>query len=202
MQPQDNPPIAPDPRAAPEGQAEVFQPPEDAQWSYRPDNRVPDGGASLTPELPVEVAWSASEYVAHDKSAAWYPLLAVCAVFVAVGVYTLTRDWVAVAVVIVVAIIFGAGAARRPRILNYKLDHSGLTIGDKHYTYSMFKSFSIEQGPLQAISLLSTKRFMPPISIYYPEEQAEQIINVLSQYLPFEPHTADPFERIMHRLHF
>ena len=199
MQPQDPSLITPGQNPDPSPSPAPASTTESAAWSYQPDGAT--ATASPAPSGQT-VTWSASEFIAHDKPTGWYGLLAMGAALVAGTVYLLTKDWIAVVVVVIVSIIFGVGASRRPRVLTYKIDSTGLTVGDKHYGFAMFKSFSVEEGPIQAISLLSIKRFMPPLSVYYPLEQAEEIVDALSQYLPFEPHSSDPIDRLMHRIHF
>lgn len=150
-----------------------------------------------------EVVWTASEFVAHDKSAGWYTTLALVAVLVAVGVYFLTRDYVSAGVVIFAAIVFGIFGSHKPRQLQYRLNHRGITIDKKNYSFNEYRSFSvIQEEAFSSITLMPLKRFAPPLSLYFAPEDEEQIINILSATLPFEERNRDAVDALMHRIRF
>lgn len=149
------------------------------------------------------VEWTASEYVAHDKSPSWYMALALVAVLLMVAVYFLTgRDIVSVVVVPVVAVLFGYSAARRPQVRRFAIDNRGITMGSRFHPFGQLKSFTVGGEGIRSIMLMPLKRYMPPVSMYYPPEQEERIMQVLSQYLPYEPERHDNVERVMRRIKF
>ena len=43
---------------------------------------------------------------------------------------------------------------------------------------------------------------MPPLSIYYPPDQEDEIVNVLGMFLPYADAKNDPFDRLMARIRF
>jgi hypothetical protein len=166
-------------------------------------------GTPVSPNAPVsqgsagQASWTASEFIAHQKNSGWYVMLGVATLLFATLVYVVTGDKVSTAVVIVVAALFGAFAARKPRTLNYGIDSRGINIGSKFYPYELFKSFSVMQdGAFSSIALLPLKRFMPGISIYYPPEQEQEIVSALSNYLPIEERRHDIIDSLMRRLRF
>ena len=73
-----------------------------------------DGGQQQAPSAD-DVTWSASEFVAHDKSINWYIALAASVLFFTAIVYLITKDKITSGVIIFAAIIFGVYAARKPR---------------------------------------------------------------------------------------
>lgn len=164
-----------------------------------PDPVVPQ--AAPTPQNGV--TWSASEFIAHQKPAGWYAMLALAAIVLAAGIYFITRDKLSTGVIIFVAIIFGIAGARQPKEQQYKIDEKGVTIGDKNYLYNAFRSFSIvqEEG-VESIWFIPLKRFRPPISIYFDPNDGDRIVDILSQFLPVENHQLDAVDRLMHRLRF
>jgi hypothetical protein len=102
-----------------------------------------------------------------------------------------------------VGILFAILAGKQPRQLSYSLDTSGITIGEKFYSYEMFKSFTIlEEGAIGCVNLLPLKRFMPELSIYYPPEEEEKILNVLTGSLPNDQKQEHSFDRLMKRIRF
>jgi hypothetical protein len=171
-----------------------------AEWQYRGDEPItePQKSKSIQP-----VSWTASEFVAHQKSAGWFLMLAMGAVFGAGMVFLLTRDYISSAMVLIVVVLFGIFAARQPRVLHYSVDEQGIHIESKNYPFRLFKSFAVQdEGPIQSISLLPMRRFMPAISIYYPQEEEKRILGVLGNFLPIEERPHDIIDRFMHKIRF
>jgi hypothetical protein len=149
------------------------------------------------------VAWTASEFVAHDKSFRWYTALAGGAIIFAALVYLVTRDYVSVGVVLLAALIFGYYAGHQPREMQYKLDASGLTIGSKHLDYGQFRSFSVlPEGAFSSIVFMPLRRFAVPTTIYYAPEDEERIVGMLESRLPLDERGHDAIDRLMHRIRF
>jgi len=191
-------------------------------WQYNPSSAPqPDQLPQPTPPQTVDqtpqpqpvqpiatednssVRWTASEFIAHSKNGGWYGLLALATLLVAAAVFFLTKDIVSTAVIGIVAIIFGISAARKPRELQYQVDNDGVHIADKTYAYNSFKSFSVvqEEG-VESIWFAPLKRFMPMVSIYFEPNDGDKIVDILTQFLPFEDRELDPVDRLMHRLRF
>lgn len=181
--------------------------PQDHQTSAQPGWQFHNEGAAPASYPPIDpgeaIAWTASEYVSHAKSTVWYIQLSlITAVAMGIG-YLITRDPVVVGTLAVVAIIFGVAAARKPRVLNYGLDARGIQIGQKIYPYGLFKSFSvIQEGPIRSIFLMPLKRFNPPMSLYYPPEGEQRIIQTISNHLAQEAREQDAIDRFMHKIRF
>lgn len=154
-------------------------------------------------ELPEAVTWTASEYINHHKSSAWFAGLAVAVALAALGVFFVTKDVLSAIVIVVVGIVFGMYAGRKPRELTYIINNEGVFIGEKIYTYDRFKAFSIAQeGPMTSIVFTPMGRFMPFISIYYDPQDEEKIAETLSAYLPYEDHKRDPVDALMRKIRF
>lgn len=156
------------------------------------------------PAAPESVEWTASEYAAHDKSATWFMALAIIAAVLTAAVFFLTgHDIVSSIVVPIVAVMFGYSAARRPQVRRFSIDNRGIAMGSRFHPFSQLKSFTVSgEGAIRSIMIMPLKRYMPPVSMYYPPDQEEQIMEVLSQYLPFEPERHDNVERVMRRIKF
>lgn len=178
-----------------------------ANWQYVPNEQTaPPAGniPSYAPaHSPEEVAWTASEFVSHNKGTGWYFLLAGGAFLLAVVIYFVTHDVISTGIIIFVALLLGISAARKPRVLNYQVNAAGLAIGDKFYPYPEFKSFAVmQEGAFSSIMFLPLKRFMPPITIYYDPQDEDKIIDVLSYYLPMENRSHDLIDNIIRRIRF
>ncbi len=149
------------------------------------------------------VTWTASEFVAHEKSTGWYATLLLATIIIIVIVYLLTRDKVSAGVVLICAAFLAILAGRKPRQLQYRVDGSGVTVGQKHFEYGLFKSFAVvPEGTFSSIVFMPLKRFAPLTTIYYAPEDEEKIVNLLSDQLPFERHKLDAVDSLMRRIRF
>ncbi len=158
--------------------------------------------ASVSREVS-DISWEASEYVDHEKSVGWYLVLAGVAAAVAGLIFLVTDDIVTTFVVVVAAILFGVVASNRPRTLVYAVGDSGITIGTRLHSYAELKTFSVvADGQMRSIQLLPLKRFMPPLSVYFPPDQEKDIVERLGQFLPYEEHGHDAFDRLMSKIRF
>ena len=187
-----------------ENQPQSSEPPQTG-WQFhadaQPESNVP-GSPQNTPEVE-GLDWTASEFVEHSKSAGWYLMLAAGGLLLAGLVYLITKDKISTGMVVIVSIIFGIFAARKPRVLNYSVDQKGIRVGEKSYSYAHFKSFAVvKEGAIDSIWLTPVKRFMPMLTIYFEPNDESKIVDVISHFLPVEAHQLDPVDKLMHRLRF
>lgn len=176
-----------------------------ANWQYSSD----ESGASPAP-LPNpgsakgdSVSWTASEFIAHRKNVGWYATVALVTVIVTALVFVLTHDRISTVMIIIVGILFCLGAARKPRVLSYKLDNDGLTIGDRLHPYGEFRSFTmLRDGPFANIELLPFKRLMPQTSIYCSPEDEDEIVDMISQHVPYEQRPNSFVDRFTRHIRF
>jgi hypothetical protein len=171
-----------------------------AEWEFHEEAPSAD---TKNPATHEPVSWTASEYVAHDKSLGWYLTLGLVIVGAAVVVYLLTKELISSVVIVIMGIAFGAFAARKPQELEYLLDNNGLKVGNRLYPYTQFKSFNVlEEESIHSIMLIPLQRFMPPLSVYYAPEDEDKIADALSSYLPFQERKPDVVDRVMRRVRF
>lgn len=163
-------------------------------------NGVPGSASSAANDM---FTWTASEYVSHSKTGVWYVQLGLIAAAAAALGYLITRDPVVSGTFLLVALIFGVAAGRKPRVLDYGVDSHGIVIGQKQYPYGLFKSFSvIQEGPIRSIFLMPVKRFNPPMSLYYPPDGEQHIVEMIGAHLPQEAREQDAIDRFMHKIRF
>jgi hypothetical protein len=185
---------------AAEAQPEPEEAPVAEQQSAS-DTTEPD----LTPngDDSQSVTWTASEFVAHDKSAGWYILLIAGTLALAVLVFFITKDVISVGVVIVAGLLLAVYGAHQPRQLEYVVNNSGIGIGQKHYSYHEFKSFSVvPEGAFSSLVFMPLKRFAVPTTVYYAPDDEDRILSILSDYLPLEEHRRDAVDSLMRRIRF
>jgi hypothetical protein len=149
------------------------------------------------------VSWTASEFVAHEKSVGWYLALLAAGLAVAAIVFLLTRDIISVVVVVVSTLLLGIYGARQPRQLEYRLDKSGVSIGQKYHGYDEFRSFMVmPEGAFSSIVFMPLKRFAPPLAVYYAPDDEDKIVNMLADQLPLEEGKRDAVDHLLHRIRF
>jgi hypothetical protein len=149
------------------------------------------------------INWTASEFVAHQKSGSWYALLAAGTIALTVLVLVITRDIITAVVILLGAGAFAAVAARKPRVLAYRLDQHGLTIADRHHRYGEFRSFSVlTEGAVKSIVLMPLKRFAMLTTVHYDPRDEEKIFDLLTDHLPYEERKRDPIDSLMWRIRF
>lgn len=161
------------------------------------DTSIPD----LANDNISHVEWTASEYMADDKNKGWYIILGLVTIVIATLVYFISGgEIVSTVMILIVGVAFGAFSVRKPQVLPYSIDSSGINIGNKHYTYESFKWFSIvEEGALGYIYMMPLKRFMPPLTIHYDPADEDKIADTLSAYLPYEDYTPSIFDDVAKR---
>lgn len=174
-----------------------------ANWQYSGNNTEYDEPAGYQMASIEPISWTASEYIDHEKNHSWYLGIGVLSIIVAIGAYLLTRDIVSGVVILIAGGLLVAGGARKPRTLQFMIDTNGVQIGEKLYPYANFKSFAImEEGAFSSIQLMPAQRFSPAVSLYYPPEQEELIVDSLGSFLPHEERQRDPIDRLMRRIKF
>lgn len=171
--------------------------PEQSKWSYNSNDSTDTGSEP-------GVSWMATEFIDHQKAKSWYMGLGVGSALLALAVYLISeQDLVPSLVVLVVAVVFGIFASRKPRQLEYSISSDGVKIGSRTYALSDLRSFSqVEEDGQPSIWLMPLKRFMPIITLYFDPAKESEIIDVLSQYLPFEDFEPGIIDHLMHRLKF
>ena len=149
------------------------------------------------------ITWSASEYVANQKSSNWYVMLGIAAVVLGAVVWLLTRDFVPTVAVLLGVLLLGIYAGRQPRQVTYTLDDSGITIGGRFMPYHDFRSFAaVPEGAFLSIELAPLKRFAVDTTIYLDPQDEDRIIDRLSQHLPMEEAKQAISDSIMRRIKF
>ena len=177
----------------PEETPEVSEPPLEVS---RP---VPDEASS---EEPAPVTWSAQEYVHLDKGGWWYVVFIVVALGLIAVDFFLLRSWTFSVLVVVMAIALIVYIRRPPRTLTYALSpKQGLYVGEKLYHFDEFKAFGlIKDDEHFSIMLIPRKRFAPGVSVYFPEDAGEKIVDILGQRLPMEDLKLDIIDVVVRKL--
>lgn len=146
------------------------------------------------------VRWEAEEYIQHDKNAGWYiGLTFVGLALVALSVWL--KWWTFTALVVLSFISLLIYVLRPPRKIKYSISQKGLTEGERLYKFEDYKSFGILQDDTNfAIVLTPRKRFSLSVTVYFPKEKGEEIVDMFGARLPMEQVKLDFIDKIVRRL--
>jgi hypothetical protein len=196
------------PAAAPEAQPAPATPPEPVQPAAVPEAAVSlpsetDLGPSDYDASAEGLSWTASEFIAHNKTAGWHFGLIAAAILLAAILWFITKDLVTIGVVIFAGIVLSLYGARRPGELQYQLDNYGISIGQKHFSFNDFRAFSlVPEGAFASIALLPAKRFAPMTTLYFDPEDGDKILELLGNHLPQQPTKTDVIDSFMKKIRF
>ncbi len=154
-----------------------------------------------TPDNP-PITWTAQEYIHLDRSPLWFvAFIAVVLGLVALSVFVLNA-WSFAVLVVVMAVALIVYIRRPPRTLTYALSpNQGLYVGERLYTFDEFKAFGLIQDDGNfSIMLIPRKRFAPGVSVFFPEDAGERIVDILGQRLPMENLKLDIVDVIVRKL--
>lgn len=157
----------------------------------------PEQGSSE--EEPVH--WQAHEYIHHEKSPLWFIIFAAVVVgLIAVAIFAIQSITFAILIPVMAAALI-VYSHRPPRILDYTLSRQGLHINDHLYPFADFKAFGvIHDGDEYSVMLIPTKRFRPGVSVYFPEESGEAIVDMLGARLPMQELHLDLIDALIRKL--
>lgn len=208
-QPQPVQPAVPQPEAQPVNpvgatavEATVTAPPQQAPQApaeQQFDDVYDDEGAELSDDA--QVTWSAQEYIHQEKGAMWFVAFAVIIVaMIAVSIF-LMSSWLFAVLLAVIAVAVVVNSKRPPRELAYAITNDGLYIDNKLHKFEMFKSFGVIHDGLEfSVMLIPTQRFQPGVSVYFPEQLGEDIVDMLGSRLPMKDLKMNAVDRIVRLL--
>lgn len=171
-----------------------------------PDEEASEQNSSETPvtDGPAEepVHWTAHEYIHAEKNGLWYVIFVLVVLgLISIDIF-LIKSYTFSALVIVMAVALIVYSRRAPREIQYALSgQQGLYVGERLYHFTEFKAFGlIKDGENHSIMLIPVKRFSPGVSVYFPEEAGEEIVDILGARLPMKPLKLDFMDVLIRRL--
>ena len=143
------------------------------------------------------VNWEAREYIEYKKNTGWYIGLAAITIgLCAVAIFM--QQWTFLLLIVVAVVALLTYTLRSPRLLHYSLTDKGLSEGNNLYVFSDFRSFGVlNENNHYSIVLMPKKRFGSRVTVYFPEAEGEQIVDVFGAHLPMEPVRLDLLDRLV-----
>jgi hypothetical protein len=148
------------------------------------------------------IQWQAPEYVQERRSPWWFIGFWIVAVLLMVVAFFVLRSWSFALLVPAMAAALMIYSHRPPRILNYVLSGKGIYINEKLHPMSEFRSFGIMRDEaIPSIMFIPIKRFRPALTIHFPEEIGEAVVDFLGHQIPMQELKLDVFDQIIRKLH-
>ncbi len=171
----------------------------DEQQAQAPGMVVSDD-VNLPEAQPIQ--WQAAEYIQERRSPLWFVGFWIVATLLMAIAAFVVRSWSFAILVPAMAAALMIYSHRPPRILNYVLSSKGVYINEKLHPMSEFRSFGIMRDELvPSLMLLPVKRFRPGLTIHFPAELGEAIVDMLGSRIPMHEVKLDAFDRIIRKLH-
>ena len=150
---------------------------------------------------PQEVEWMAKEYIAPEKNTWWYVgLIAVVIAVIALDVFLL-KAWTVSFLIVAIAAVLVVMSVRPSRDIAYRLTRKGLFVGEQFYDFADYKAFGVtHDGKENSIFLIPVKRFRPGLSVYFPVESGEQIVDLVGRRLPMQEIKLDFVDKLVKML--
>lgn len=188
----------------PPQQPEMYAPAPDNSDSFPEDKSVNNSPTENIQESQDElVRWTASEYIHESKGGLWFIVFAIVIVVLIAVDLLFIKSYTFSGLVVVMAAALVIYSRRPPQIIEYTLSgKQGLYVGDRLHNFGEFKAFGlIRDGEHHSIMLIPIKRFNMGVSVYFPEEVGEKIVDILGARLPMENLKLDAVDVIVRKLH-
>lgn len=155
----------------------------------------------INPDEDQVVRWQATEYIHRDKSSMWYIVFGVVVLaLIALAIFVFRSITFAILIPVMAAALV-IYAYRPPETLDYTLSRKGLHINDRLYPYEQFKEFGLLHGDDQySVVLVPRERFKPGVTVYFPEDVGEAVVDMLAARLPMHEAHIDVIDRLIRKL--
>jgi len=158
---------------------------------------------------PVEIHWTASDGIDHQRGRGWY--IGVIVIVVAISallatlaffeIFSLTTSITTEILVVVMAAALFVVTRLPAREVKYTLTDAGLTIEGQLHPFSEFRAFGVRRaGATWQLVLIPVKRFGASVTMFIHESQGEEIIDELGVRLPMEDVKNDLMDNLIRRL--
>jgi hypothetical protein len=179
----------------PNTQPEPAQPPLE-----QPAQMAVTDSVSLPQTEPIQ--WQAPEYIQEQRSPWWFiGFWVVAAILMALAAFII-RSWSFALLVPAMAAALMIYSHRPPRMLTYVLSDKGLYINEKLHPMAEFRSFGImHEESIPSLMLIPVKRFRPGLTVHFPVETGEGIVDLLGSRIPMQELKFDIFDSVIRKLH-
>jgi hypothetical protein len=132
------------------------------------------------------IRWTAPEFHYYDKDSRWHTILGVGTVIIVV-IALLQRNFLFAIFAVIAGLLLSTWGRKAPEIRTFTLTDKELQIsGGKSYAHDHSEGFTIIKAPNHPpeLALKTKKRLHNWLHVIIPEALAEQIQELLLEYLP------------------
>lgn len=149
-------------------------------------------------DLREPVTWEAPEIIRDQRGIVWYIVAGVATLVMIVLSVLVFNNWTFAVLLPIMAAAVLTLSIKPPENINYAISPKGVYVADKLYDFSEFRAFGIiKEKELHSAVLLPVKRFSPGLTIYFPEEKGEKIVDMLGARLPIQEIKLDALEKLI-----
>lgn len=137
--------------------------------------------------LARSITWEAPAHQHFEKTGDWFWALGIVVLSAGIAAFFFGNFLLAI-LILVAGGIMALLANREPEMVAYAVTSRGLRVGDRLYPYSTLEAFYIDEDHEHGPQLFarSKKLFMHLITMPIPEENIEDIEDILETKLPEE----------------
>ncbi|MDB5165229.1 MAG: hypothetical protein JWM00_119 [Candidatus Saccharibacteria bacterium] len=147
------------------------------------------------------VQWQAPEYLHHEKNPLWFVVFGLVVIGLTAAAIFLMQSWTFALLIPVMAVALVAYSHRPPRMMDYVLSGKGLYINDTLHPFAEFKSFGVIHDDHEySVVFIPVRRFRPSLTVYFPADKGEAVVDLLGVRLPMQPLKLDAFDKIVRLL--
>jgi hypothetical protein len=176
---------------------------EDPEQPDEPNDQLGDDQDEPEASQPAHdiVNWDAKEHLTHQRGSLWFIVLIV----VALGLLALSififKSYTFAALIVVSVIALLVYVMRPPRDIHYSLSSKGLQIDNTLHDFDQYKAFGVlKDESLFSLVLIPKKHFAAATTVYFPENQGEEIVDMFGAYLPMQEVKLDTIDKIIRKL--
>ena len=122
--------------------------------------------------------WSALEYEEKERSHDWFWALGIIVV-TSVVASVIFGNYFFAALIFLSGVLLGFFAIKKPEMISYELNASGLKIRNQTYPYERIKSFWVQTGSRPILFIKTERMFMPIIGIPIEDNMAEDVHSIM-----------------------
>ena len=135
------------------------------------------------------ITWEAPEHHHIEKNPEWFAILGIIALAASAAAFMVGNILFSV-LIILMAIATALTSLRTPQTIPFAITARGVRVDDRLYPYTTLESYYIDEGPQLLIK--GERLIMPLIVIPLPEEEVDEIEDLIAMKLP-EEHLEEPF---------
>ncbi len=147
------------------------------------------------------IEWRGPEFLFKPKTPLWYTHIIVF-FFIVATLLIFIGNWPGAGVITLLFIVFLLKSNDRPRTVSYRVDDTGVTVGETKIAYSEIHSFAVDSDHSHPVIILDLNYYFAlPVTLVARKDTEEEIRTKLLQFLPMQKKVS--FLRwLTHLLHY